>query len=105
MPIKAVQRRLVGDTDVQVIYVSALAEGSNQQVQEDIESLLRQRRRPAPDGEDDFYVRDTRDIADALERTTNTLTVLLGAIAAVSLLVGGIGIMNIMLVSVSYNFV
>ncbi len=101
MPIKAVQRRLVGETDVQVIYVSALAEGSNQQVQEDIESLLRQRRRPAPDGEDDFYVRDTRDIADALERTTNTLTVLLGAIAAVSLLVGGIGIMNIMLVSVT----
>jgi putative ABC transport system permease protein len=101
MPIKAVQRRLVGKQDVQVIYVSALAEGSNQQVQADIESLLRQRRRAGPNGEDDFYVRDTQEIADALERTTNTLTVLLGAIAAVSLLVGGIGIMNIMLVSVT----
>jgi len=67
----------------------------------DIENLLRQRRHLKAGDEDDFYVRDTRDIAEALEQTTNTLTILLGAIAAVSLLVGGIGIMNIMLVSVT----
>ena len=101
MPIKAVQRRLVGKLDVQTIYVSALIDGSTRTVQKDIESLLRQRRSIASRADDDFYVRDTQDIAEALASTTNTLTVLLGAIAAVSLLVGGIGIMNIMLVSVT----
>ncbi|MCK7547250.1 ABC transporter permease [Marinobacter koreensis] len=101
MPIKAVQRRLVGKLDVSVIYVSALVDGTTKRVQSQIESLLRQRRRVDSGGVDDFYVRDTQEIAEALESTTNTLTVLLGAIAAVSLLVGGIGIMNIMLVSVT----
>jgi len=101
MPLKAVQRRLLGNLDVNVIYVSALEDGTTRRVQADIESLLRQRRHITDGEEDDFHVRDTQDVADALERTTNTLTVLLGAIAAVSLLVGGIGIMNIMLVSVT----
>ncbi|GAA0840709.1 ABC transporter permease [Marinobacter szutsaonensis] len=101
MPVKAVQRRLVGELDVSAIYVSAMVDGSTGLVQEQIESLLRQRRNPVNGGADDFYVRDTQDIAQALESTTNTLTILLGAIAAVSLLVGGIGIMNIMLVSVT----
>ncbi len=101
MPLKAVQRRLVGRLDVQTIYVSALVDGSTRTVQKDIESLLRQRRNIASPAADDFYVRDTQDIAEALASTTNTLTVLLGAIAAVSLLVGGIGIMNIMLVSIT----
>jgi putative ABC transport system permease protein len=101
MPVKAVQRRLVGELDVSAIYVSALVDGTTGLVQAQIESLLRQRRNPAAGGADDFYVRDTQDIAQTLENTTNTLTVLLGAIAAVSLLVGGIGIMNIMLVSVT----
>jgi putative ABC transport system permease protein len=75
--------------------------GTTRTVQKDIESLLRQRRNIAPREDDDFYVRDTQEIAEALASTTNTLTILLGAIAAVSLLVGGIGIMNIMLVSVT----
>jgi putative ABC transport system permease protein len=101
MPVKAVQRRLVGELDVSTIYVSALIDGSTGRVQQDIESLLRQRRNIAPGKDDDFYVRDTQDIAQALARTTRTMTILLGAIAAVSLLVGGIGIMNIMLVSVT----
>ena len=101
MPVKAVQRRLVGELDVSAIYVSALVDGTTGKVQAQIESLLRQRRNPGGSGPDDFYVRDTQDIAQALESTTNTLTILLGAIAAVSLLVGGIGIMNIMLVSVT----
>ena len=101
MPLKSVQRRLVGKLDVQSIFVSALVDGTTQQVQQDIESLLRQRRHIDTPKNDDFYVRDTQDIAEALARTTNTLTILLGAIAAVSLLVGGIGIMNIMLVSVT----
>ncbi|MGE0623161.1 MAG: ABC transporter permease [Pseudomonadales bacterium] len=101
MPLKAVQRRLLGSLDVNVIYVSALEDGTTRRVQRDIESLLRQRRHITDGEEDDFHVRDTQDVADALERTTGTLTVLLGAIAAVSLVVGGIGIMNIMLVSVT----
>jgi putative ABC transport system permease protein len=101
MPIKAVQRRLVGELEANAIYVSALVDGTTGLVQEQIESLLRQRRVPVSGGADDFHVRDTQDIAQALENTTNTLTILLGAIAAVSLLVGGIGIMNIMLVSVT----
>ncbi|MFA7552837.1 MAG: ABC transporter permease [Spongiibacteraceae bacterium] len=101
MPVKAVQRRLVGELDVPTIYVSALIDGSTGRVQQDIESLLRQRRNITPSKEDDFHVRDTQDIAKALASTTNTMTILLGAIAAVSLLVGGIGIMNIMLVSVT----
>ncbi|MBP8925603.1 MAG: ABC transporter permease [Pseudomonadales bacterium] len=101
MPTKAVQRRLVGKLDVQSIFISAVIDGTTRRVQGDIERLMRQRRHIAGGASDDFYVRDTRDIADALEQTTNTLTVLLGAIAAVSLLVGGIGIMNIMLVSVT----
>ncbi|PHQ26565.1 multidrug ABC transporter substrate-binding protein [Marinobacter guineae] len=101
MPVKAVQRRLVGELDVGAIYVSALVDGTTGMVQAQIESLLRQRRSASIGAADDFYVRDTQDIAQALESTTNTLTVLLGAIAAVSLLVGGIGIMNIMLVSVT----
>ncbi len=101
MPLKSVQRRLVGKLDVQAIFVSALMDGTTKQVQHEIESLMRQRRHIDTPKNDDFYVRDTQDIADALARTTNTLTILLGAIAAVSLLVGGIGIMNIMLVSVT----
>lgn len=101
MPVKAVQRRLVGSLDVHTIFVSALVDGSTGRVQKDIEALLRQRRNIGKPKDDDFYVRDTQDIAEALASTTNTMTILLGAIAAVSLLVGGIGIMNIMLVSVT----
>jgi putative ABC transport system permease protein len=78
MPMKAVQRRLVGSADVQTIYVSALIDGSTGRVQDDIESLMRQRRNVDIGEDDDFYVRDTQDIADALEQTTNTLTILLG---------------------------
>jgi putative ABC transport system permease protein len=70
-------------------------------VQADIERLMRDRRRIAPGAEDDFSVRDMKQIAQATAGTTTMLTALLGAVAAVSLLVGGIGIMNIMLVSVT----
>jgi putative ABC transport system permease protein len=70
-------------------------------VQADIERLLRQRRRIAAGEEDDFTVQDMAEIASIVESTTGILTTFLGAIAAISLLVGGIGIMNIMLVSVT----
>jgi len=70
-------------------------------VQRDAEQVLRERRRVAPGEDDNFTVRDMTQIADTMASTTTVLTGLLGAVAAVSLLVGGIGIMNIMLVSVT----
>jgi putative ABC transport system permease protein len=101
MPLAAVQRRIAGRQDVDVIYVSADDENATARVQHDIETVLRGRRRILNGEEDDFNVRDMKEIAEAVESTTAALTALLGAIAAVSLLVGGIGIMNIMLVSVT----
>jgi putative ABC transport system permease protein len=100
-PLRAVQRRLVGDDDVDLIFVSAQSEAATAQVQGDLERLLRQRRRIGAGQEDDFTVQDMAEIASIVESTTGVLTTFLGAIAAISLLVGGIGIMNIMLVSVT----
>ena len=74
---------------------------STAKVQRDIELLLRERRHIAENEDDDFNVHDMKEVAEALTGTTRVLTTLLGAVAAVSLLVGGIGIMNIMLVSVT----
>ena len=80
----------------------SLREGvSSERVQDQIERLMRERRRLAQNEDDNFNVLDTRQIAQALSGTTRIMTMLLGAVAAVSLLVGGIGIMNIMLVSVT----
>lgn len=101
MPLRAFQRRIAGTTDVGMIYVSAKSEAALPKAKSQIEALLRERRRTPPGGEADFTVRDMKEIADTLSSVTGALTVLLGAIAAVSLLVGGIGIMNIMLVSVT----
>jgi putative ABC transport system permease protein len=101
IPLRTFWRRVAGNRDVQVIYVSAREGASTSKVQRDIELLMRERRRIAANEDDDFNVRDMKEIAEALTGTTRVLTALLGAVAAVSLLVGGIGIMNIMLVSVT----
>jgi putative ABC transport system permease protein len=100
IPLRTFWRRVAGKQDVQMIYVSAREGASTSKVQRDIELLMRERRRIAANEDDDFNVRDMKEIAAALTGTTKVLTTLLGAVAAVSLLVGGIGIMNIMLVSV-----
>ncbi len=101
MPIKAVQRRLRGNQDVGTIMISA-AEGANStDIMADITALMRERRHVAATEDDNFNVMDTKQIAETLSGTTKILTALLGAVAGVSLLVGGIGIMNIMLVSVT----
>jgi putative ABC transport system permease protein len=101
MPLRAVQRRLTGKTDIATAYVSAIEDGTSARVRADIIALLRERR-GLRDGEaDDFDVRDMAELVSTLQSTSQTMTALLGAIAAVSLLVGGIGIMNIMLVSVT----
>ena len=101
MPLRAFWRRVAGDQDVSLIYVSAREGVSTSKVQSDIERLMRERRRISVNEDDDFNVHDMKEIAEALTGTTKVLTTLLGAVAAVSLLVGGIGIMNIMLVSVT----
>jgi putative ABC transport system permease protein len=100
VPLRWYQRRIAGTLDVGAIFASARDGVSTTKVVADLERLLRERRR-SPDGEDDFSIRDMKEIATAVTGTTRIMTGLLGAVAAVSLLVGGIGIMNIMLVSVT----
>ena len=101
MPLSAFQRRIAGDRDIDSIYVAAVDGVATSAVQADIETILRETRRIAPDADDNFDVRDMTQIADAMTSATTTMTGMLGAVAGVSLLVGGIGIMNIMLVSVT----
>jgi len=101
MPLKLHQRRIGGTTTISSIILSAQGGVATSKIQSDVESLLRERRRIAIGRDDDFSVNDMSQIAAAMTGTTVLLTGLLGAVAAVSLLVGGIGIMNIMLVSVT----
>ena len=101
IPLRTLQRRLVGNTDVASIFVSVKDGIPTEQVKADIERLLRERRRIKPGKEDNFHVNDMQELVSMLTSTTRVLTALLSAVAAVSLLVGGIGIMNIMLVSVT----
>ncbi|MCM2458796.1 FtsX-like permease family protein [Rhizobium sp. CG4] len=101
MPLKIHQRRIGGTSTISSIMVSAQDGVQTSKVQSDLESLLRERRRIVIGREDDFSVNDMTQIASAMTGTTTLLTGLLGSVAAVSLLVGGIGIMNIMLVSVT----
>ena len=101
MPLRTVQRRLAGSTDIGGILLSARADTPTEVVTTSLESLLRERRKIAPGQPDDFNVLDPKQLAATLSGTIGIMTALLGAVAAVSLLVGGIGIMNIMLVSVT----
>ena len=101
MPLQTFQRRISGNQYVSLIQVSVRDGASTEKAQRDIERLMRERRHIAPNADDDFSVMDMKEITKMLTGTTQVLTGLLGAVAAVSLLVGGIGIMNIMLVSVT----
>ena len=101
MPIRTVQRRLTGNQDVSTIMLSMRDDASSAQVMEQVRRLMRERRKLSDNEDDNFHVMDTKQIAETLSGTIQTMTGLLGAVAAVSLLVGGIGIMNIMLVSVT----
>jgi putative ABC transport system permease protein len=101
MPIRTVQRRLIGNQDVGRITVSVKSASSIDSTTSSLTSLLRERRNIRESEDNNFRVMDTRQIADTMTSTTKIMTALLGAVAAVSLLVGGIGIMNIMLVSVT----
>ncbi|MDZ4358230.1 MAG: FtsX-like permease family protein, partial [Variovorax sp.] len=101
MPIKTLQRRIVGHTRVNTLLVSMSDGADATRITATITQLLRERRKLAESDEDNFNVLDTKQLAETLSGTTKIMTMLLGAVAAVSLLVGGIGIMNIMLVSVT----
>ncbi|MFZ2306309.1 MAG: ABC transporter permease [Rhodoferax sp.] len=101
VPIKTLQRRITGNTRVNTLLVSMQDGSDGTRVTAGITQLLRERRKLASTDEDNFNVLDTKQLADTMAGTTKVMTMLLGAVAAVSLLVGGIGIMNIMLVSVT----
>ena len=101
MPLKAVQRRFTGSQDVSAMLVGVDQDFSTDQVQASITDLLRERRRLTEGKEDNFNIFDTKQISETLTGTTTLLTRIVAAVAAISLIVGGIGIMNIMLVSVT----
>ena len=100
-PYTTVQKKVLGSPRLQVAYASAVSQDATYTAQEQITELLRQRHKLGANEPNDFTVRNMTDIAEAANETNNTMTILLACIASVSLLVGGIGIMNIMLVSVT----
>ncbi|MDT7808165.1 MAG: putative transport system permease protein [Acidobacteriota bacterium] len=100
-PYTSVQKKLLGSARVQVAYVSAVSQDATYTAQLQITELLRQRHKLAQGSPEDFTVRNMSDVAEAANETNSVMTMLLASIAGVSLLVGGIGIMNIMLVSVT----
>lgn len=101
IPLRTLQRRIAGNQDVGMIQLSVREDASTEKAQRDITRLMQERRHLGPSDDDNFNVMDMKEITTMLTGTTQLLTTLLSAVAAVSLLVGGIGIMNIMLVSVT----
>ena len=101
MPYTTTQKKVTGTTWLNYILVQASSREATTLGQKQIEDLLRDRHRIRPEQEDDFGVRNQADVAELAEQSGQVMTLLLGSIASVSLLVGGIGIMNIMLVSVT----
>jgi putative ABC transport system permease protein len=101
IPLTTLQKKISGETWLRSITISAISLKASTAAQQQIESLLRDRHRIRPGQEDDFFVRNLKDMADSAAQASQVMTVLLASVASVSLLVGGIGIMNIMLVSVT----
>ena len=101
MPIRLLQRRLAGDSDVSTMQISVTPGVAVSEATSAIESLMRERRRLTIEQDNDFSLTDMKEVATMLNSVNSVLSGLLSSVAAVSLLVGGIGIMNIMLVSVT----
>ena len=101
VPLTTAQERLMGITYVQSVNIQVSDPNKMDQVQSEVETLLRQRHHIVGDKEDDFTVRNLTSLLETMTQTTTMITLLLGSIAGISLLVGGIGIMNIMMVSVT----
>ena len=100
-PYTSVQRRLLAITHIQAIYASATSEESSDAAIKEIETILRSQHKLKAGADDDFQVRSQAEMVSMFTSVSNNMTMLLGAIAGISLLVGGIGIMNIMFVSVT----
>ncbi len=101
VPITTLQKKITGQDWLQFIMVSAVSQPASYAAQQQITSLLRDRHRIRPGQDDDFFVRNLADVAELADQSAKVMTMLLASIAGVSLIVGGIGIMNIMLVSVT----
>lgn len=101
VPLNMFQRKIQGNKDIKSILISINESKNIQRAKKDIKAIMQERRAIKVDESDNFYIRDTQDLLSTMTSTTKMLTYLLGSIAAISLLVGGIGIMNIMLVSVT----
>ncbi len=101
VPLHTLQRRVTGSLKVSTLLVSMEDGRDSGPLKASLRDLLRERRKLAENDDDNFNIFDTQQLAETLSSTTKVMTTLLGAVAAVSLLVGGIGIMNIMLVSVT----
>ncbi|WP_321343616.1 ABC transporter permease [uncultured Draconibacterium sp.] len=100
-PYTSVQRRMLAITHIQSIYASAISEEQSDAAIEEIETILRRQHKLKEGDDDDFQVRSQAEMVEMVSSVTDMLTLLLGAVAGISLLVGGIGIMNIMFVSVT----
>jgi len=101
MPYTTVMKKIKGQPWLDDVLMSATSAGVVDQAEQDITALMRERHHIKPGADDDFNLRHPTEIAEAVKQSTQTMEALLAAIASVSLLVGGIGIMNIMLVSVT----
>ncbi|HEX5183278.1 MAG TPA: ABC transporter permease [Allosphingosinicella sp.] len=101
MPLRIVQRDLLGTTDIQWIVIGVNPAYDNESVGTDLKQLMRERRHLAPDQNEDFRIIDLKQISDTVSGTLAVMTAMVAAIASISLIVGGIGIVNIMLVSVT----
>jgi putative ABC transport system permease protein len=101
VPITTLQKKLTGEPWLRYIVVSAVSKDATYAAQEEITSILRDRHRIRSGQDDDFMVRNLADVAQLADQSSRVMTMLLASIAGVSLIVGGIGIMNIMLVSVT----
>ena len=101
VPITTLQKKIAGQDWLQYIMVSAVSQQASYAAQQQITSLLRDRHRIRQGQDDDFFVRNLSDVAELADQSAKVMTLLLASIASVSLIVGGIGIMNIMLVSVT----
>ncbi|MGL4190406.1 MAG: ABC transporter permease [Sphaerotilus sulfidivorans] len=101
VPLRTLQRRVTGSLNIGTLLVSLEDGADSRAVQASLRQLLRERRKLDASDDDNFNILDTQQLAQTMSGTTQLMTSLLGAVAAVSLLVGGIGIMNIMLVSVT----
>jgi putative ABC transport system permease protein len=100
-PLNFVQRRVAGNRDVTLIFMNAASEAEREDAIDDVTALMRERRRVRDDDESDFFIQDLKQVQEQVGQVTGIMTLFVSAIAAISLIVGGIGVMNVMLVSVT----